>query len=224
MSQAEKVRANYQHVKQTIEKAATKAQRRLSSVELIAIGKTFGADRVEPLLHAGHRCFGENRVQEAESKWPAIRKSFRGVELHLIGGLQTNKVKAAVQVFDVIETLDRPRLARALAKEIALSGKKLTFFIQVNTGNEPQKSGISPNEADAFIYFCRDELKLSVSGLMCIPPTNEEPSLHFALLQKIAKRNALENLSMGMSSDYEIAIQFGATHVRVGSAIFGERG
>ena len=141
----------------------------------------------------------------------------------MIGGLQTNKVKAAVQLFDVIETLDRPRLARVLAKEIALSGKKLTFFIQVNTGNEPQKSGISPNEADAFICFCRDELKLSVSGLMCIPPTNEEPSLHFALLQKIAKRNRLENLSMGMSSDYETAIEFGATHVRVGSAIFGER-
>lgn len=224
MSQSEKVCVNYQQVKQNIEKAATKAERDLSSIELIAVGKTFGADRIKPLLHAGHRLFGENRVQEAESKWPAIRKSFRGVELHLIGGLQTNKVKAAVQLFDVIETLDRPRLARALAKEIALSGKEPTFFIQVNTGNEPQKSGVSPNEADAFICFCRDELKLSVSGLMCIPPTNEEPSLHFALLQKIAKRNCLENLSMGMSSDYEIAIQFGATHVRVGSAIFGERG
>lgn len=223
MSQSEKVCVNFQNVKQNIEKAANIAEREFSSIELIAVGKTFGADKIEPLLRAGHRCFGENRVQEAESKWPDIRKKFRGVELHLIGGLQTNKVRAAVRLFDVIETLDRPRLARVLAKEIALSGKKLTFFIQVNTGNEAQKSGISPNEADAFICFCRDELKLSVSGLMCIPPTNEEPSLHFALLQKIAKRNCLENLSMGMSSDYETAIQFGATHVRVGSAIFGER-
>jgi len=223
MSQSEKVCVNFQNVKQNIEKAANIAEREFSSIELIAVGKTFGADKIEPLLRAGHRCFGENRVQEAESKWPDIRKKFRGVELHLIGGLQTNKVRAAVRLFDVIETLDRPRLARVLAKEIALSGKKLTFFIQVNTGNEEQKSGISPNEADAFICFCRDELKLSVSGLMCIPPTNEEPSLHFALLQKIAKRNCLENLSMGMSSDYETAIQFGATHVRVGSAIFGER-
>ena len=223
MSQSERVCVNFQNVKRNVEKAANIAEREFSAIKLIAVGKTFGADMIEPLLHAGHLCFGENRVQEAASKWPDIRKKFRGVELHLIGRLQTNKVKAAVQLFDVIETLDRPRLARVLAKEIALSGKKLTFFIQVNTGNEPQKSGISPNEADTFICFCRDELKLSVSGLMCIPPTNEEPSLHFALLQKIAKRNCLENLSMGMSSDYETAIQFGATHVRVGSAIFGER-
>ena len=223
MGQDEKVCVNYKNVKKKIGEAATKAERKLGSIELIAVGKTFGADRMKPLLQDGHRLFGENRVQEAESKWPAIRKSFSGVELHLIGGLQTNKVKAAVQLFDVIETLDRPRLARVLAKEIALSGKKLTFFIQVNTGNEPQKSGISPHEADAFIHFCRDELELSVAGLMCIPPTNEEPSMHFALLKKIAERNGIENLSMGMSSDYEVAIQFGATHVRVGSAIFGER-
>ena len=223
MVQATEILLNYSNVKKNIQQVESEAGRDRGSVELVAVGKTFGECRIKPLLEAGQRCFGENRVQETEKKWPPMKKSFQEVELHLIGGLQTNKARLAVQLFDVIETLDRPRLARVLSEEVRLSGKNTSFFIQVNTGNEEQKSGIPAHKADAFIALCRDDLKLLVSGLMCIPPLGEEPSLHFALLQKIAKRNGLENLSMGMSSDYHLAIPFGATHVRVGSAIFGDR-
>jgi pyridoxal phosphate enzyme (YggS family) len=167
--------------------------------------------------------FGENRVQEAQAKWPALKEQFPDTALHLIGPLQTNKVKQAVALFDVIETLDRPRLARSLAKEFERSGRRLSCFIQVNTGAEPQKAGILPEEADAFIAACIDEFALPIAGLMCIPPAADEPSLHFALLREIAGRHALGGLSMGMSADYEIAIAFGATHIRVGTAIFGAR-
>jgi pyridoxal phosphate enzyme (YggS family) len=174
-------------------------------------------------LQAGHRLFGENRVQEAATKWPELRQRWSGIELHLIGPLQTNKVRDAVALFDVIETIDRLKLAQALAGEMAKSSKRPACYVQVNTGEEAQKAGIPPAEADAFIAQCRDELNLPVAGLMCIPPVDEEPSLHFALLGEIARRNGLSVLSMGMSGDYEIAIRLGATHVRVGTAIFGER-
>ena len=175
------------------------------------------------LLRAGHRVFGENRVQEAQGKWPALKTEFPDLELHLIGPLQSNKAKEAVALFDVIETVDRQKLARVLAKEMARQGRRPVCFVQVNTGEEPQKAGVWPGAADAFIAECRDELGLPVEGLMAIPPEAEEPAPHFALLAKIAARNGLAKLSMGMSADFEIAVQFGATHVRVGSAIFGPR-
>ncbi len=178
---------------------------------------------IVPVLDSGHRVFGENRVQEAVSKWPDLRARFPDIELHLIGPLQTNKVAVAVQTFDVIETVDREKLARALAKEMEKTKKHIPVFIQVNTGEEEQKAGIIPADADGFIAYCRDELKLNVTGLMCIPPVDDVPGVHFALLGKIAKRNNIKNLSMGMSGDYETAIHFGATHVRVGTAIFGPR-
>jgi hypothetical protein len=176
-----------------------------------------------PALNAGQRAFGENRVQEAEEKWPGLRSRFPDLRLHLIGPLQSNKVRKAVDVFDVIETVDRPKLARALANVMAETGRRPDCFIQVNTGAEDQKAGVLPQDADAFIAQCRDDFTLPVTGLMCIPPVDEEPSLHFQLLAEIAKRNGLAQLSMGMSADYEIAVAFGATHVRVGSAIFGTR-
>ncbi|WP_428245816.1 YggS family pyridoxal phosphate-dependent enzyme [Ferrovibrio sp.] len=194
-----------------------------ASTTLIAVAKTFPASAVEAALAAGQQHFGENRVQEAMEKYPALRASHPGMVLHLIGPLQTNKVKQAVATFDVIHTLDRLKLAEELAKEFARSGRRLPCFIQVNTGEEPQKAGVAPLEADGFIRDCRDRLGLPVTGLMCIPPADEEPAPHFALLRKIAGRNGLADLSMGMSSDYEIAAAFGATHVRVGSAIFGGR-
>ena len=181
------------------------------------------AGRMLPALTAGQRVFGENRVQEAEEKWPALRARFPDIRLHLIGPLQSNKVRKAVEVFDVIETVDRPKLARALANVMAETGHRPDCFIQVNTGAEDQKAGVLPQDADAFIAQCRDDFALPVTGLMCIPPVDEEPSLHFQLLADIARRNGLAQLSMGMSADYEIAVQFGATHVRVGSAIFGTR-
>jgi len=194
-----------------------------SSTTLVAVTKGHGADRIRPVLQAGHRTFGENRVQEANAKWPELRRQYPDVQLHLVGPLQTNKVREAVEVFDVIQSLDRPKLAHALAQEFARSGKTVPLLVQVNTGEEPQKAGVAPSEAADFIAFCRGELKLPVKGLMCIPPVDEAPAPHFALLQKMAREHGLPWLSMGMSADFEIAIKFGATHVRVGTAIFGER-
>ncbi|MBL4614302.1 MAG: YggS family pyridoxal phosphate-dependent enzyme [Magnetovibrio sp.] len=210
-------------VNEAILQAAKTVDRDPGEVSLVAVSKIHGVERIRPVLQAGHRLFGENRVQEAEQKWPQLRQDFGDVTLHLIGPLQTNKVKAAVATFDVIQTLDREKLARALAKEFARVDKHLPVYIQINTGEEPQKAGILPTDADAFIALCRDELQLEVCGLMCIPPVDEEASLHFALLAKIAARNGLTGLSMGMSADFETAIAFGATHVRVGTAIFGSR-
>ncbi len=194
-----------------------------ASTTLVAVAKTFPASAVAEALAAGQRHFGENRVQEGVEKYPALRASHPDLVLHLIGPLQTNKVRQAVAHFDVIHTLDRPKLAEELAKEFDKTGRRLPCFIQVNTGEETQKAGMAPLEADGFIRDCRDRLGLPVVGLMCIPPAEEEPAPHFALLREIARRHGLEQLSMGMSSDYEIAVQFGATHIRVGSAIFGGR-
>lgn len=192
-------------------------------VTLVAVSKTKPADEIIPVLKAGHRVFGENKVQEATQKWPQLREAFPDIELRLIGHLQTNKVKDAINLFDVIETVDRPKLARALATAMKSLGCKRRCLIQVNTGEEEQKSGVWPEEADRFIALCREDLALPVEGLMCIPPHDENPAPHFALLGEIAKRNRLNILSMGMSADYETAIRFGATHVRVGTAIFGPR-
>jgi len=203
--------------------AATAAGRSTGDVRLVAVSKTKTASEIQPVLAAGQRLFGENRVQEAAAKWPALRDQLPDIELHLIGPLQTNKVPEAVALFDVIQSLDREKLARALAGEMAKRGRRPACFIQVNTGEEPQKAGISPRQADSFIALCRGELGLPVAGLMCIPPVEEEPGLHFALLREIARRNGLAGLSMGMSSDFETAIRYGATHIRVGTAIFGER-
>ncbi len=210
-------------VKDNIGKAEKDAERPSGSVTLIAVSKTFEASAIKPVLEAGQRVFGENRVQEAMGKWPELLEEFVGVELHLIGPLQSNKAKEAVQTFDVIHTVDRDKIAKALKAEMDKQGKAPKLFIQVNTGEEEQKAGIPPKEADAFIAKCRDEYGLEIEGLMCIPPVEEAPGMHFALLEKIARRNGLEKLSMGMSSDYQIAVQHGATHVRVGSAVFGAR-
>jgi len=215
--------ANLATVRAAIADAATAAGRDPGSVTLVAVGKAHPAERSRAVLAAGHRVFGENRVQEAEAKWPALKAQFPDTALHLIGPLQTNKVKQAVALFDAIESLDRPRLARSLAKEMDRTGRRPSCFIQVNTGVEPQKAGIPPEDADAFIAACIDDFALPVAGLMCIPPAADEPSLHFALLRDIAQRHGLAGLSMGMSADYETAIAFGATHVRVGTAIFGPR-
>lgn len=193
------------------------------SVKLIAVSKTFAADQIQPVLEAGQRVFGENRVQEAMGKWPGLRNEYDDIELHLIGPLQSNKAKEAVATFDVIHSVDRPKIARALKAEMEKQGRHLPCFIQVNTGEEPQKAGIVPGDVDGFVAECRNDVGLDIIGLMCIPPIDEAPGEHFALLQKIAERNALSQLSMGMSSDYPVAIGFGATHVRVGSAIFGVR-
>lgn len=194
-----------------------------ASTTLVAVTKTHGPERVLPVLAAGQRVFGENRVQEAMAKWPELRAQFSGIELHLIGPLQSNKTREALETFDVIETLDRPKLAHALRAEIDKLGRAPALFIQVNTGEEPQKAGVAPQDAPPFIHLVREKLKLPVQGLMCIPPADENPAPHFALLAKIAKAEGLALLSMGMSEDFEIAIRFGATHVRVGSAIFGAR-
>lgn len=191
--------------------------------QIIAVGKTFPASSILPLLESGHRLFAENKVQEARAKWPELKKYYPAAVLHLIGPLQTNKVRDAMQLFDVIESLDRERLAREIAKERDKSGNCPELLIQVNTGEEPQKSGISPREVDAFILLCKKQFNLPVKGLMCIPPAAQEPAPHFALLKKIADRNKLETLSMGMSKDFEMAASLGATHVRIGGAIFGER-
>lgn len=210
-------------MQENIRRAASDYDRDPASITLVAVSKTFPAEAIEPVLAAGQRVFGENYVQEAKSKWPALRERYRDVELHMIGPLQSNKAKEAVELFDVIHTLDRPSLAEALAKEIHKSGKKPRLFVQVNTGEEPQKGGVIPTEVDAFLEACRTKHGLTVEGLMCIPPAEDPPSPHFALLNAIAKRHGLKALSMGMSADFDAAIQLGATHVRVGSAIFGSR-
>jgi len=210
-------------VMRRIAEAARAAGRDPGQVTLVAVSKTHGADKVRELLAAGQRVFGENRVQEAEEKFPALKAEYPDLQLHLIGPLQTNKARDAVALFDVIESVDRERLAATLAKEMARAGRRPDCFIQVNTGEEAQKAGVLPAELDAFVAACRDTHKLPVVGLMCIPPVDEEPALHFALLVKMAARNGLAKVSMGMSADYEIAVRLGATHVRVGSALFGAR-
>jgi PLP dependent protein len=211
-------------VRAEIRKAALGNGRDPASVVLVAVTKTFAAEAILPALAAGQRVFGENRVQEAKAKWPALRARFPDLELHLIGPLQSNKAREAVELFDAIHTVDRPKLAAALAEEMARQGRRPRLFVEVNTGGEEQKAGVPPEAADVFIRECRERYKLAIEGLMCIPPFDEPPAPHFALLQKIARRNGLAGLSMGMSSDFRSAIAFGATHVRVGSAIFGARG
>ena len=220
----EAITANLGAVRARIAAAAEAVGRLPSSVSLVAVGKTHPAATLRAALVAGHRVFGENRVQEAQAKYPALREAFPDLALHLIGPLQTNKVKDAVALFDVIESVDRPRLAAALAAEMARSGRRLPCFVEVNTGEEPQKAGVLPAAADAFIVDCRDRLGLPIKGLMCVPPQDEAPAPHFALLREIARRTGLDLLSMGMSADFEEAIRFGATHVRIGTAIFGPRG
>lgn len=210
-------------VKANITSAEKEAGRAAGSVTLVAVSKTFAADDIRPVIEAGQRVFGENRVQEAQSKWPALREHFPDLELHLIGPLQSNKAKEAVALFDVIETVDREKIAAELAKEIEKQGKAPRLYVQVNTGLEEQKAGIDPREAVAFVARCRDVHGLAIEGLMAIPPFDENPGPHFALLEKLAHEAGVEKLSMGMSGDYETAIAFGATSVRVGSAIFGTR-
>ena len=217
------VAANFAEVETQISQAALASDRTPGAVALVAVSKTKPVDQIREVLHAGQWLFGENRVQETEAKWPELRAEFPDARVHLIGPLQTNKVKQAVALFDAIETVDRAKLAKALAQEMETSGRWLDCMIQINIGEEEQKAGIAPLEADDFIAFCRDELKLPVKGLMCIPPADEEPAPYFALMAKIAARNDLVELSMGMSSDFNVAIQFGATMVRVGTAIFGAR-
>jgi pyridoxal phosphate enzyme (YggS family) len=218
------IAANLAAVRGRIEAAARAAGRAPDSVKLVAVSKTHPMASVRAALATGHRLFGENRVQEAQAKYPALREKFPDLALHLIGPLQTNKVRDAVAICDVIETVDRLRLAQALVREMERSGRRLPCLIEVNTGEEPQKSGVLPAEADDFIIECRDRLGLPIEGLMCVPPLDEEPALHFALLREIARRTELGILSMGMSADFEKAIRFGATHVRIGTAIFGARG
>ncbi|MET3615498.1 pyridoxal phosphate enzyme (YggS family) [Rhizobium aquaticum] len=210
-------------VKAEIAKAEKGAGREPGSAMLVAVSKTFEADEIRPALDAGQRVFGENKVQEAKAKWPGLREAFSGIELHLIGPLQSNKAGDAVALFDVIETIDREKIARAIAEEMAKQGRRPELYVQVNTGLEPQKAGIAPDDTVDFVNLCRGELSLPVVGLMCIPPADENPGPHFALLAKLAGKCGLSKLSMGMSSDYQTAIEFGATSVRVGSAIFGNR-
>jgi pyridoxal phosphate enzyme (YggS family) len=210
-------------VRGRIAAAAHSAGRDAADVELIAVSKTFEAPGILPVLQAGHLLFGENRVQEAKRKWPALKAQFPDTKLHLVGPLQSNKAKEAVELFDAIHAIDRPKIARAVAAEMTKQAKQLQLFVQVNTGEEPQKAGVTPKEAAAFVAMCRDDLKLDIAGLMCIPPVDEEPAVHFAFLAKLAGELGLKGLSMGMSDDFETAIEFGATHVRVGSAIFGMR-
>jgi pyridoxal phosphate enzyme (YggS family) len=210
-------------VENEIASACKEARRERSSVTLIAVSKTFAADAITPVIAAGQRVFGENRVQEAKTKWPELISAHSGLALHLIGPLQSNKAKEAVALFDAIHSVDRPSICEALAKEIISQKRQPELFVQINTGEEPQKAGVAPADADAFIASCREKHGLSIAGLMCIPPLDDPPAPHFALTAKIAARNGLKKLSMGMSADFAIAIQFGATHVRVGTAIFGKR-
>ncbi len=210
-------------VKRAMKTVAGEAGRPATDITLVAVSKTHDADTIRPVLEAGQRVFGENRVQEAQGKWPALREDYPDIELHLIGPLQSNKAADAVALFDVIETVDREKIAKELAKEIEKQGKAPRLLVQVNTGKEEQKAGIAPEEAAAFVARCRDQFGLTIDGLMCIPPVDENPGPHFALLEKLANEAGVSMLSMGMSADYETAIRFGATHIRVGSAIFGER-
>lgn len=206
-----------------IRKAENEAKRAAGSVTLVAVSKTFDADAIRPVIDAGQRVFGENRVQEAMTKWPDLRAGHPDVELHLIGPLQSNKAKEAVALFDVIESVDRDKIAAELAKEMKKQGRTPRLYVQVNIGSEPQKAGVEPKDAVAFVARCRDAHGLAIEGLMCIPPAGENPGPYFALLEKLAGEAGVEKLSMGMSGDYETAIAFGATSVRVGSAIFGHR-
>ncbi len=210
-------------VRADVLRACGEAGRDPASVTLVAVSKTFGAAAIAPVIAAGQRVFGENRVQEAKAKWPPLLAEHAGLDLHLIGALQSNKAREAVALFDAIHTVDRASLAAALAKEIARQGRRPTLFVEINTGAEPQKSGVLPQEADGFLAACRETYGLTIAGLMCIPPQNEAPAPHFALTAQIARRNGLQLLSMGMSADFPVAIAFGATHVRVGTAIFGAR-
>ncbi len=216
---ADRLNSVLARIRQTAEDCGRCAE----EITLVAVSKTHAVERIEPFIAAGQRVFGENRVQEALAKYPDLKARYPDLAVHLIGPLQTNKARDAVRLFDVIETLDRPKLARSLAKEMDKQGRRPACFVEVNTGEEPQKSGVLPGETDDFVRLARDEMGLPVEGLMCIPPFDEEPALHFALLRKIAERNGLPCLSMGMSADFETAIRFGATHVRVGTAIFGPR-
>jgi len=217
------VAERFRAVRGRIAEAARAVGRDPAAVTLVAVGKAQPEERIQAALAAGQRVFGENYVQEAKARWAETRNAWPGLQLHMVGPIQTNKVKDVVALFDVVETLDRPKLAQALAREMARQQRRPACFVQVNTGEEAQKAGVWPADADAFIALCRDDLGLPVVGLMAIPPEDEEPSLHFALLAKIAARNGLAGLSMGMSADFEVAVQFGATHVRVGSALFGAR-
>lgn len=214
---------NLKTVRNAIAQSEQEAQRATDSVQLVAVSKTFDADEITPVLKAGQRIFGENRVQEAEGKWPELREKFSGIELHLIGPLQSNKTAEAVALFDVIQTVDREKIAVTIAAESKKQNRQLKLFVQVNTGSEEQKAGIDPLEAVAFVARCRDVHGLEITGLMCIPPVDENPGPHFALLRKLAHEAGVKELSMGMSGDFETAIAFGATQVRVGSAIFGSR-
>ncbi len=215
--------SNLVKINEKISLAAEDAGRDSADINLVAVSKVHVEETIRPVLEAGHKIFGENRVQEAAGKWPALKEDFPDIELHLIGPLQTNKVRQAIQLFDVIETVDRPKLARAIARISEEEGKPVDVYVQVNTGLEGQKAGASPDDADELICLCRDELRLSVKGVMCIPPFDEDPTEHFKLLKSIAERNGIKNVSMGMSGDFEKAIAHGATHVRVGTAIFGKR-
>ncbi len=212
-----------EEVRARITSAAAASGRSAAEITLVVVSKTFGAAEIMPVLEAGHRVFGENRVQEAKAKWPELRERHPGIELHLIGPLQSNKAREAVALFDVIETVDRPKIAEALAAEMARSRRRPRLFIQVNTGAEPQKAGIAPTEAVAFVRHCRDALGLAIEGLMCIPPFDDDPAPHFRVLARLGREAKVSGLSMGMSADFETAIRFGATHVRVGSAVFGSR-
>jgi PLP dependent protein len=215
--------AGLAEVRREIETTCREAGRDPAGVTLVAISKTFDAAAIEPVIAAGQRVFGENRVQEAKAKWPPLIERHRGIELHLVGPLQSNKARDAVTLFDAIHSLDRDSLAAALAKEMARQSRRPTLFVEINTGAEPQKSGVLPQDAEAFIAACRERHGLAIAGLMCIPPFDEAPAPHFALTGEIARRNGLKLLSMGMSADFKIAIAFGATHVRIGTAIFGAR-
>lgn len=210
-------------IRAAVSVAAEHAGQPAGSCELIAVSKTFDAEHIEPVIQAGQKLFGENRVQEAQGKWPALREKHPGLELHLIGPLQSNKAGDAVALFDVIHTIDRPRIAKAIAAEMERQGRIVKLLVQVNTGEEPQKAGAAPGEARDFVSQCQQEFGLTIEGLMCIPPLGEEAALHFALLKKLADEMGLAAISMGMSADFETAIAFGATYVRVGSAIFGTR-
>jgi PLP dependent protein len=223
MQKHERAGRNLAEIHERIERAAIRAGRSPGDIRLIAVSKTFEPDAIIPAIEAGQMRFGENRVQEARAKWPGLRERYPGIELHLIGPLQSNKAKDAIALFDVIHTVDRPKIARAIAAEIDAQGRSPTLFVQVNTGNEPQKAGVAIEETDAFVRQCRQEFGLDIAGLMCIPPVDEPPEPHFRRLAELASKLSLRDISMGMSADFESAIECGATHIRVGSAIFGER-